>query len=176
MKTIVHFVSIVAASVSLGACAVELVPYAKVTGTGNDDTRVSGGKFTVEPNTPYVLSCAMRHPAGNDTGVAVIIPARTSMYWHPKGNDWQVFTNAFLSVSDAAREEEYPQRVLEVMSRRVSREELARVTFGRGEHRIVNHGFPLHRSSSVRTGMPRASSISAKTPLPSMSLREKVPS
>ena len=85
--------------------AEDITPYAKVTGTGNDDTRVSGGKFTVEPNTPYVFSCAMRHPVGDDTGVAVVIPARTSMYWHPKGNEWQVFTNAFLSVSDAAREE-----------------------------------------------------------------------
>jgi len=105
MKTILHFATLVAASVSLGAAAVELVPYAKVTGTGSDDTRVSGGKFAVEPNTPYVFSCAMRHPAGDDTGVAVVTPARTSLYWHPKGNDWQGFTNAFLTVGDAAREE-----------------------------------------------------------------------
>ena len=105
MKTILHFAPLVAASVSLGAAAVELVPYAKVTGTGSDDTRVSGGKFSVEPNTPYVFSCAMRHPVGGDTGVAVVIPARTSMYWNPKGNDWHGFTNAFLTVSDAAREE-----------------------------------------------------------------------
>ena len=88
-----------------GLFAVDITSYAKVTGTGSDDTRVSGGKFSVEPNTPYVFSCAMRHPVGGDTGVAVVIPARTSMYWNPKGNDWHGFTNAFLTVSDAAREE-----------------------------------------------------------------------
>ena len=94
-------IAAVAAIVALGAGATDVMPYAKVTGNGNDDTRVASDSFAVEPGATYVFSCSMRHPKGDSGhGVAVMIPAGVSMYRNLKaakcGNDWFAFTNAFI--------------------------------------------------------------------------------
>ena len=59
--------------------AAGLAPYLKLTGTGADDTKAEAGRFEAKPGVPYVFSCEMRHPAGEDTGVAVMTPAGVSM-------------------------------------------------------------------------------------------------
>ena len=50
-------IAAVAAIVALGAGATDVMPYAKVTGNGNDDTRVASESFAVEPGATYVFSC-----------------------------------------------------------------------------------------------------------------------
>ena len=81
MRIRVHMIGAVAAIVALGAGAIDVMPYAKVTGNGNDDTKVSSDSFAVEPGATYVFSCGMRHPQGDaGHGVAVMMPAGVSMY------------------------------------------------------------------------------------------------
>ena len=77
------------------SAAVDLTPYAKVTGTGNDDTRTVVAKFQAKPDASYVFSCELRHPAGDDAGVVVMTLADMSMYTHPKGHGWRPFAHAF---------------------------------------------------------------------------------
>ena len=103
MRTIVHTIAAVTAVAALGVGAIDVTPYAKVTGTGDDDTRVTSGPFEVEPGAAYVFSCGMRHPQGGGSGVAVMVPAGVSMYRRPKGNDWFAFTNAFLYAGSATK-------------------------------------------------------------------------
>ena len=95
--------SVLAAAAALAVLAdccsaVEVSSFAKVSGTGRDDTHVCAGKFSVKPDVPYVFSCEMRHPAGEDVGVAVMSVSGVSMYSRPKGHGWHAITNAFRAV------------------------------------------------------------------------------
>lgn len=77
--------------------AVDITPYMKLVGTGDDDTRVEAGSFEAKHVVPYVFSCDIRHPEGDNTGAIVMIAAGLSMYKYPNGNDWVAFTNVFVS-------------------------------------------------------------------------------
>ena len=76
-----------------------LAPFVKLVGTGDDDTKAVAGKFKAKAGVPYVFSCEMRHPAGKDTGVAIMSPAGIAMYASPRGHGWDGVTNAFMSLS-----------------------------------------------------------------------------
>lgn len=80
------------------AVAVEISPFAKVSGSGGDDTRAVAGRFSIKPGSPYVFSCEMRHPSGEDKGVAVMSVSGVSMYSRPNGRAWNAVTNAFMAV------------------------------------------------------------------------------
>ena len=86
----------IAVLVSAGVGAVEVSPYLKLTGTGSDDTKWSSAYWALPAGVPHVFSCEIRHPSGSDDGVAVMIPAGTSIYRRFKGHDWQSVTNAFV--------------------------------------------------------------------------------
>ena len=101
MKRLLTVFAALAAAVA--SAAMEIVPHAQVTGTGDDDTRWTSEPFAIEASTPYVFSCEMRHPEGRDTGVAVAMVADVSMYKRPKGNEWFTFTNAFATAVGKTR-------------------------------------------------------------------------
>ena len=96
-------ISAIAAFACATAAAVEIAPYAQVQGNGSDETRWTSERFDIEPNAIYAFSCDMRHPEGEDKGVAAMTVAGVSMYKRMKGNGWIGFTNAFLT-ADARRQ------------------------------------------------------------------------
>lgn len=78
-----------------GASAVEILDHVTVTGTGSDATGEQSAPFEVQAGVPYVLSAEIRHPKGDDQGVAVLKPAGLPMYFNPKGHDWRTVVHAF---------------------------------------------------------------------------------
>lgn len=89
------FVSVCMALLPVVASSIGVSPLTVLKGTGADDSQWKSEPFKLEPAVPYVLSCKVRHPDGNDVGVAIANVAGTPMYWHPKGRDWRDFAEAF---------------------------------------------------------------------------------